>query len=424
MPVELVTGNRAAGIALARAGEANRGARGAACGIYPITPQTEIVEYVAGFPFSRGRVVPAESEHSAMGVTMGASVAGARAFTASSSNGLAYMVENVIVTGLYRLPVVMVAVNRTLGPPWNIWVDHGDTLMLRDFPWIQMYCEDHQEVVDTVLLAFRLGEDPRILLPVLVCMDAFIVSHTQSETDLPDQEAVDAFLPELDLPHRLRAHEPRTLGGLAWPAQSMSMRKEIHEAMGRVPAVLAEGAEAFRAAFGREPGGPVQAEATDDAETVLVTMGTLSTTAREVVRARRDRGERVGLVKLKMVRPFPAARLRSVLAGATRVGVLDRNYGAGSGGIVQQELRGALQGTGEVLVQGYLTGLCGGDVRPAHVEEILDDLARRPAAGEPVWVGLEESSGPPAGAGDPPSPAEVREGRRAVGSGMKSGRES
>jgi pyruvate/2-oxoacid:ferredoxin oxidoreductase alpha subunit len=136
MPAELVTGNHAAGYALSTAAEANRHARGATCGIYPITPQTEIVEYVARFPFTKTQVVPVESEHSAMGVSIGASLAGARAFTASSSNGIAYMVENIMVAGFYRLPIVMVAVNRTLGPPWNIWADQGDTLMLRDFPWI------------------------------------------------------------------------------------------------------------------------------------------------------------------------------------------------------------------------------------------------------------------------------------------------
>src|SRR3972149_8706 len=161
MPLEVVTGNHAAGHALSVAGEANRNARGTASGIYPITPQTEIVERVAAFPFTKGSVVAVESEHSAMALTMGASVAGARAFTARSPNGIAYMVENIMVAGFYRLPIIMVAVNRTLGPPWNIWADQGDTLMLRDFPWIQIYCEDNQEVLDSTLLAFRLAEDRR-----------------------------------------------------------------------------------------------------------------------------------------------------------------------------------------------------------------------------------------------------------------------
>src|SRR5210317_838403 len=211
MTVQVITGNHAAGYALSAAGEANRTGRGTACGIYPITPQTEIVEYVASFPFSKGRVVPVESEHSAMAVTIGASIAGARAFTASSSNGIAYMTENIMVAGYYRLPVVMVGVNRTMGPPWNIWADQGDTLMLRDFPWLQFYCEDNQDVLDMTLLAFRLAEDRRILLPALTCMDGFIVSHTQTETEMPSQDEVDRYLPDLDLPHRMHHDEARTI---------------------------------------------------------------------------------------------------------------------------------------------------------------------------------------------------------------------
>ncbi len=239
MPLEVVTGNHAAGHALCTAGDANRTGRGTACGIYPITPQTEIVERVAAYPFVKGRVIAVESEHSAMAVTIGAAVAGARAFTASSSNGLAYMVENIMVAGFYRLPIVMVAVNRTLGPPWNIWADQSDTLMLRDFPWVQLYATNNQEVHDLTLLAFRLAEDPRILLPVMVCMDAFIVSHTQGETDLAEQAQVDRFLPDLDATHPIpppdhtgvasvRSPRPLALESVvlfqraAWPTSSES----------------------------------------------------------------------------------------------------------------------------------------------------------------------------------------------------------
>lgn len=406
MPVELVTGNHAAGYALSVAGEANRKGRGTACGIYPITPQTEIVEFVAGFPFTKGRVVPVESEHSAMAVTMGASVAGARAFTASSSNGLAYMVENIMVTGFYRLPVVMVAVNRTLGPPWNIWVDQGDTLMLRDFPWIQLYCEDNQEVLDSTLLAFRLAEDHGVLLPVLVCLDAFVVSHTQAETDLPGQERVDRYLPVLDLPHRLRHDHPTTLGGLAWPDQTVSMRREIDEAMARVPGVFQEARAEFRQLFGRDPGDALQPFEVEDAETVLVATGTIATTTREVVRRRRARGEKVGLVKVKMFRPFPEADLLAACATARRVGVLDRNYAAGLGGVFWQDTRAAFQGRrDDVLVQDYLIGVGGGDVTPALVEEALDDLTLRAEAGPPRWMGVEEEGSP--------SPAAVGAGEAA-----------
>ena len=390
MPVQVVTGNHAAGYALSVAGEANRTARGVACGIYPITPQTEIVEYVAGFPFSKGRVVPVESEHSAMAVSMGASMSGARAFTASSSNGLAYMAENIMVAGYYRLPIVMVAVNRTLGPPWNIWADQGDTLMLRDFAWLQFYCENNQEVLDTTLLAFRLAEDRRILLPVLTCMDAFIVSHTQTETMLPEQAEVDSFLPDLDLPHRMHYDEARTLGGLAWPHEGLSMGLAIDEAMKRVPEVSQECRESFQEVFGRDPGDVIQMFATDDAELILVASGTMATTAREVVRLRREAGEKIGLVKLKMFRPFPAAALRDACQSATRLAVLDRNYAAGVGGVFGQDTRAAFQGhRDDVLIQNYLTGLCGGDVTPAVIDQVLADLGSRSEAGEPVWMGIE-----------------------------------
>ena len=390
MPVQVITGNHAAGYALSVAGEANRTARGVACGIYPITPQTEIVEYVAGFPFSKGRVVPVESEHSAMAVSMGASISGARAFTASSANGLAYMAENIMVAGYFRLPIVMVAVNRTLGPPWNIWADQGDTLMLRDFAWLQFYCEDNQEVLDTTLLAFRLAEDRRILLPVMTCMDAFNVSHTQTETTLPEQTDVDRFLPDLDLPHRMRYDDARTLGGLAWPHEGLSMRLEIDEAMKRVPDVYRECRQTFTEIFGRDPGNMIQTFATDDAELVLVASGTMATTAREVVRLRREAGEKIGLVKLKMFRPFPETTLREACQSATRLAVLDRNYAAGAGGVFWQDIRAAFQGhRDDVLIQNYLTGLCGGDVTPAVIGDILTDLTSRTEAGEPVWMGIE-----------------------------------
>jgi len=394
MPAELVTGNHAAGYALSTAAEANRDARGATCGIYPITPQTEIVEYVARFPFTKTQVVPVESEHSAMGVSIGASLAGGRAFTASSSNGIAYMVENIMVAGFYRLPIVMVAVNRTLGPPWNIWADQGDTLMLRDFPWIQFYCEDNQEVLDTTLLAFRLAEDRRILLPALVALDAFILSHTQMGTELPEQEAVDRYLPDLDLPHRLRHDDPKTLGGLVWPNVAMSQRLEIDEAMERVPEALEECRYAFIEEMGRDPGNAIQTFFTDDAEEVLVVSGTIATTAREVVRRRRDEGEKIGLIKIKMFRPFPEASVRAACRSAKKVAVLDRNYAASVGGIFWQELRSVFQGDGDrLLIQGYLTGLCGGDVTPSMVDEVVADLRERNEMGKPVWMGIGVGNG-------------------------------
>lgn len=381
----LVTGNHAAGWALARAGEANRGARGCCGGAYPITPQTEIIEFLRAFSFTRGRVVPVESEHSAMGVCIGASLAGGRSFTASSANGLSYMTENVFAAGYYRLPIVLVAVNRSLGPPWNIWVDQGDSLALRDAAWLQFYTESHQDLVDTILLAFRVAEDPRILLPALVALDGFITSHTQMVVDLPEQEKVDAFLPPLELPHRLRFDHPATIGGLTWPRETAHHRHQIQVAMERVPAVLKQALDEFETIFGRRPHGAMEPYRTADAEAVLIACNTMARTARRVVDARRERGERIGMVQAKLFRPFPRAAFGDAIGPATRVGVLDRNHSPGSGGIFWQEIVAALRDRPDVLIQDYIVGLCGGDVTPEVLDPIVDDLLARRVSEEPVW---------------------------------------
>jgi pyruvate/2-oxoacid:ferredoxin oxidoreductase alpha subunit len=262
--------------------------------------------------------------------------------------------------------------------------------MLRDFPWVQLYCETNQEVADSTLLAFRLAEDRRVLLPVIVAMDAFIVSHTQTEVELPEQELVDRYLPQLDLPHRLDPQRPVTVGGLAWPAESAAQRLDIDRAMCRVPEVFAECRAEFGDVFGRDPGGAVQTWEVEDAETVLVATGSIATTARELVRRRREAGEKLGLIKIKLYRPFPEEQILRACRKARRVGVLDRNYAAGQGGIFWQDIRAAFQGRrDDLVVQGYITGLCGGDVTPAMIEGVLTDLAGRESSSRPLWMGVE-----------------------------------
>ncbi len=382
----LVPGNHAAGYALVAAGEANRRARGCCGGGYPITPQTEIIEYVAAAAFTKGSFAPVESEHSAMAVCIGAALAGARSFTASSSNGLLYMTENVHAAGLARLPIVMVVSNRTVGPPWNIWADHGDSLSLRDAPWLQFYCDSHQDLVDTILLAFRVAEDERVLLPVLVAQDGFLLSHTAMNVDLPGQDLVDGFLPPLKFGRRLRSDRPRTYGQMMTPLETERHREEIQEAMERAPAVIDEARAEFRRVFGQRPDGAVAAEYTDDADTVLVAAGTMVSTIRRVVRERRSRGERLGLVKLKLVRPFVREELLAALGSARRVAVLDRDHSPGSGGILWAEVAASLQRRPDVLLQGYVAGLGGGDVDPPLIEHVLDDLSGKVQAGAPLFV--------------------------------------
>lgn len=383
MTIELITANHAAARAVTLAGRANRRGRGFGGGLYPITPQTECIELLCKQEIEKGQVVLVESEHSAMAVSMGFSLAGARAFTASSSNGLAYMTENVFAAAFYRLPIVMMAVNRTLGPPWNIWVDHGDTLMLRDAGWIQLYCEDNQEVADSMLFAYRLAEDRRILLPTMVCQDAFVLSHTMMNTDFPDQEKVDEFLPVMDLPHRV-GDQPVTLGGLDFPHETEIHRQQFQHAMERVPAVYTECQDAFEEVFGRRPADPVIPYRMDDAEVVLVSMGTMASTARTVVDAARERGLKVGSLRVRMFRPLPADLSTRHLAGRERIGVLDRDLSPGLGGILWGELRGCVPDG--PLIQNYMIGLGGGDVRAQHLEALLEDLLSREAPGKPQFM--------------------------------------
>ncbi len=383
MSMEFLSANHAAATAAALAGRANAKGRGFGGGVYPITPQSECIEFLCKQEFEKGEIVRVESEHSAMGVCIGMSVAGARTFTASSSNGLAYMVENVYAAALFRLPIVMMAVNRTLGPPWNIWVDHGDTLLLRDTGWMQFYCEDNQEVLDTTLLAFRLAEDPRVLLPALVCQDAFVLSHTMMQTEVPEQEAVDRFLPRLDLPHRL-TDRAVTIGGLDFPHETEVHRRQHEEAMRRVPAVHEECRQAFEEVFGRRPPAAVVGYRMEDADTAILSIGTTASTVRAAVDRARAEGLRVGSLRLRLFRPFPERELRERLAGCERVAVLDRDISLGQGGVLWSESRPAAPPG--ALVQNYVIGLGGGDIRPEHVADLIADVRRRDEAGAPEIV--------------------------------------
>ena len=383
MPGQLLSGNHAAALGATLAARANRAGRGFCSGVYPITPSTECMEFLCNQEIEKGHVVRVESEHSAMAVCIGASASGARTFTTSSSNGIAYMAENVVAAALLRLPVVMVAANRTLGPPWNVWADHGDTLMLRDSGWIQFYCADNQEVLDTVLCAFRLAEDRRIQLPMLVCQEAFVLSHTMAPTEVPGQEEVDRFLPPLDLPNHIDG-TPRVIGGVTVPHATEVHRAQHQDAMERVWEVYREVQGEFEAIFGRRPADPVIPYRADDADVLVVSMGTIASTVERAVDEARQRGIRLGALRVRTFRPFPAAQLAAAFRGRGRIAVVDRNVSLGFGGVLWGEARGLAEPG--ALVQGYMIGLGGGDVRPEHVLAIAEDIASRRAAGAPVLM--------------------------------------
>lgn len=383
MTTQLLSGNHGAALAATLAARANRFGRGFCSGVYPITPSTECMEYLCGQSIEKGRVIRVESEHSAMGVCIGASAAGARSFTATSSNGLAYMTENCVAAASLRLPVVLAVANRTMGPPWNIWADHGDALMLRDLGLVQFYCADNQELFDTVLAAFRLAEDAGVMMPVMVCMDGFILSHTVAPTDIPDQEQVDRFLPVSEIPHPL-GHTPHALGQIEIPQQTEAHRMQHHAAMLGVPAVYAGIQQEFAAQFGRTLADPLVAYRADDADTLIVSMGTIGCTAERTVDRLRERGIKVGALRVRLFRPFPMEALRHWFISRRHIAVIDRNISIGSGGVLWSELR-ALAAPGTV-VQNYLAGVGGGDVRPEHIERMLDDLHARSDSGLPIMM--------------------------------------
>lgn len=387
MNTQMISGNHAAALAAVLAGQANRSGRGFCSGVYPITPSTECMEYLCQQNIQKGHVVRVESEHSAMGVCIGASANGARSFTTTGGNGLIYMAENATAAALLRLPIVMMVANRAVGPPWNIWTDHSDSLMLRDTGWIQLYCGNNQEVFDSILMAFRMAEDPRVLLPAMVCQEGFFISHTMMQIETADQEQVDRFLPPLDLRHRL-GNSPRALGSFDNARMTEVHRMQHHDAMKSVWAVYEEARSEFQEVFGRRPPDPVIPYRAEDAEVLVVSMGTISETVNRVVDRARSRGMRLGSVRVMMFRPFPGEILRQVFSGIPRIAVIDRNVSLGFGGVVWGEARGLVQaGT---VIQNYVAGIGGGDVRPEHIEDMVSDVSGRNIAGEPVFIGVGE----------------------------------
>jgi pyruvate/2-oxoacid:ferredoxin oxidoreductase alpha subunit len=370
--------------------EAVRLARVQVISAYPITPQTHIVEAIADYCASgklSARFMCVESEHSAMASVIGAASGGVRTFTATSGQGLAYMHELLHWASGARLPIVMAEVNRALAPGWNIWVDQTDSLSQRDTGWIQLYCEDGQEVFDTTLMAYRLAE--QINLPVMVILDAFLLSHTYEPVDIPNPEQVDSFLPPLNPKIRLDPANPYALGQMVAPNAYMDMRHDIQQAMQRVRSEWVKIESAFNKAFGRQYG-EIEAIQCDDAGVVLVVSGTACSTCRQALHDLRRRGEKVGMIKIKMLRPFPMERLVAVLGKIPKVAVIDRNCSFGAGGIFAQEIRSALCNLNPApQVFSYVAGLGGRDITPDSVKDIYH---RTKASNQPelesVWVGL------------------------------------
>jgi len=358
--------------------------------VYPITPQTPVLEKLTDFQAEGGfdaEIITPESEHSVMSACIPASLAGARVFTATASQGLLLMHELLHYAAGARAPIVMANVNRTVASPWAFWPDQTDSLSQRDTGWIQLYVETAQEALDSVIQAFRVAE--QALLPVLVNLDAFYVSHALEPVELPSQEMVDRYLPAYAPAQRLDTAIGSSWGNVVSADMFNRHRQDIDAAMAQVPTLLADADREWGELSGRSHG-VIERYRCDGADVIIVGLGSLCGTAREAVDAMRASGLAVGLLKLRLLRPLPTAALRAALTGEGGVAdvvVLDRNHSPGLGGVLLQDLRSALYGVPQApRVRGCLAGVGGVDVSPdTIVRAVQQALAAEPQSAS-LWV--------------------------------------
>ncbi len=346
---------------------------------YPITPQTHIVENLAQMAADgsiKCEFINVESEFAAASVCLGASAAGARAFTATNSQGLMLMSEVLFNIAGLRLPIVLTCANRALSAPLSIWNDHQDSLALRDSGLIQIYVEDNQEVADAHIQAFRIAEDRRVMLPVMVCMDGFILTHSFEPVDIPSQEEIDHFLPAYDPLYYLTPKNPLTFGSFAEPDKYMEARVALHKALEESASVIVEVARDFERASGRFYGDLLQKYQSDDAEVVLVAMGSVLGTIKDVVDELRAEGKKVGCLKVRTFRPFPKEAIREALSGIPRVVVLDKDISLGAGGILATEIRDALFARQGPPIGSLIIGLGGREISKQTIRNIFERCAK------------------------------------------------
>lgn len=355
---------------------------------YPITPQTPIYEKLSEWEASgelKGIMMRAESEHSAMASCIAASLTGVRTFTATSSQGLALMHEMLHFAAGCRVPIVMANVNRIISAPWGFWADQLDSLSQRDTGWIQYYCENGQEALDSVIQAYRVAE--QVYLPAMICLEAFLVSHFMEPIEIPDQGQVDQFLPPLDLPHRFDMDKPGYLVPVVPPEFYRKYRHMAQTSMDSVQEIALQVDQGYRERFGRGYG-IIESVMLEDAEVVVVTAGSMTSTARLAIKNLRDKGFPIGLLKIRLFRPFPVRAIQHVLSGKKKIVVIDRNFSLGCGGIFCQELRAAMvHSKDHPLVFSYIAGVGGTDVDPEAIEKIaLEVLEKEEALDQPIWV--------------------------------------
>jgi pyruvate ferredoxin oxidoreductase alpha subunit len=360
---------------------------------FPITPQTEIIETLAGWfedGSLSGRFVTLDSEHSMITAAGAAAATGVRTFTATSSQGLVYAMEALYTVSGWRVPFVLVNVSRGLSSPITLGPDHNDVLAARDAGFVQIHCETCQEILDSVLMAFRIAEDPRVSLPVLVNLDGFFLSFTREGVEIPSADQVREFLPPFTPNHPpFRASQPVAQGVAVLEAAPYSyFRYQMHRALENVIAVHGETADAFAERFGRRYG-LFEGFELDDAELVIVMAGSFATKGKAAVARWREQGHRIGLLRLRVVRPFPVRDLEAALRGRRAVGVIDQNLSPGLGGILYQELAAGLSGTAHApALRSFIGGLGGKDISNVEFDHVLESLLRAQSGDGPCDVEL------------------------------------
>ena len=340
---------------------------------YPISPQTHIVEalgeMVKAGQIERCEYINVESEFAAMSVAIGASAAGARAYTATASQGLLFMAEAVFNASGLGLPIVMTVANRAIGAPINIWNDHTDSMSQRDCGWIQLFAETNQEALDLHIQAFRLGEE--LSLPVMVCMDGFILTHAVERVDMPTQSQVDAYLPPFEPRQVLDPAEPVSIGAMVGPEAFLEVRYLAHAKQMSALELIPGWAQEFRDAFGRDSGGLMHTYRCEDADTIVVALGSVLGTVKDTVDEMRDRGARIGVLGITCFRPWPSAAVRTALGRARRVVVLEKSLAVGLGGIVSTNVRTCYSGNPD-SVHTVIAGLGGRAITRASLARMLD----------------------------------------------------
>lgn len=345
---------------------------------YPITPQTIVVERLAEMVEDgslKSEFLHVESEHSALSACMGASSIGARTFTATSSQGLLYMAECLHYASGGRFPIVMMNANRSLALPWSIYGDHRDSLSLLDSGWIQVYVEDAQESLDMVIQSYAIAENSNVLTPVMLNLDGFVLTHTYELVEIPSLEDVQKFLPPFETPYKMDLENPKNMGFSSSPADNMEFKYQQHKAVLDAKDVIRKVDLSFKESFGRGYGGLVDAYRCEDAEMIIVSLGSTTGTCRTVVDELRDEGWKVGVLKIRFIRPFPEEEIIDITKNVKAVAVIDRDISFGYEGTVFTNVNSALaKSKADILKLNFVAGLGGRDISRENIRQVFYDL--------------------------------------------------